>query len=114
MPGEYSRLRILMRTEARLNHLVLVPPDGAVPGGREAAPDQDDLHELLRAERDPRDPLPEVPQHGAPPEGEGSPEGVVRPGGRNPWPSSTTPPPVAAFGGGDGSHRRVLVHSLHR
>ena len=52
-------------------------PDGAVPGGGEAAPPQDDLHELLRAERDPRDPLPEVPQHGAPPEGEGSPEGVA-------------------------------------
>jgi len=55
------------------------PADGAVPGGREAAPDQDDLHELLRAERNPRDALPEVPQHRAPPEGEGSPEGV---GGR--------------------------------
>ena len=51
------------------------------PASRGPPPDQDDLRELLRAERDPCDPLPEVPQHGSPPQGEGSPEGVVRPGG---------------------------------
>src|SRR2546428_3793942 len=59
---------------------VIRPADGAVPGGGEAAPPQDDLHELLRAERAPGDPLPEVREQGAPPEGERGAEGVGDPG----------------------------------
>jgi len=53
---------------------------GALPGGRETPPDQDDLHEVLRTERHTGNALPEVREQGAPAEGEGSAEGVARAG----------------------------------
>jgi len=66
--------------EAFLRHGLLGAGDGPLSGGGEAPPPQDDLHELLRAERDARDAVPEVPEQGAAPEGEGSAEGVGDPG----------------------------------
>ena len=53
-------------------------PDGPLPGSRETAPDQDDLHELLCAERSSGDALPEVWEQRAAAKGEGSAK-VVRP-----------------------------------
>src|SRR5437660_12793670 len=52
------------------------PPYGPLPRGRTPPAAQDDLHAALRPERDARHPLPEMREHGAPPEGEGSPERV--------------------------------------
>ena len=59
-----------------LKQPALRPPYGPLPGGRASPAAQDDLHAVLRKERDARDPLPEMREHGAPPEGEGSPERV--------------------------------------
>src|SRR3972149_118965 len=50
---------------------------GAVPRGREAPPAQDDLHAVLRPERDARDALPQVREQGTAAESEGSAEGVA-------------------------------------
>src|SRR5439155_25113441 len=64
------------QTRAFLSHPRLAVPDGPLPRGRTPQAAQDDLHAVLRKERDARDPLPEMREHGAPPEGEGSPERV--------------------------------------
>src|SRR2546423_3031045 len=59
------------------------PPYGPLPRGRASPPAQDDLHAVLRPERDARHPLPEMREHGAPPEGEGSAEGMILLGKRS-------------------------------
>lgn len=53
------------------------PPDGPLPGGRAAAAAQDDLYEMLRAQRPTGHAMPEVREQRAPTEGEGSEEGVA-------------------------------------
>ena len=75
----YCRFRASIRFRCLLKLGPLRPPDGPLSRGREAPPDQDDMHELLRAERAPRDPLSEVRQQGAAAKSEGSAAGVIRP-----------------------------------
>ena len=51
-------------------------PYGPLPRGRASASDQDDLYEVLRAQRTPRDALPKMQEQRTPAEGEGSAKGV--------------------------------------
>src|SRR5204862_7498390 len=54
--------------------------DGPLPGGRAPPAAQDDLHAVLRPQRDARDPLPQVRESGTPSKSEGSAEGIGRRG----------------------------------
>src|SRR3972149_6473187 len=69
-PPSVSCVRSLLKPPA------LRTPYGPLPRGRASASDQDDLYEVLRAQRTPRDALPKMHEQRTTAEGEGSAEGV--------------------------------------
>src|SRR6266540_5940844 len=68
----------MKQPEVYLSFLILVSPDGPLPGGRAPPAAQDDLHAVLRPERDARDPLSQVREPGAAAEGKRGAQGIGR------------------------------------